>query len=190
MEINVLEEKTCFMCGEAFMAITPVCKQCDALNTQKQAGDLLKIMALIEKQHTDDAVIANESGIPVRSVKWYLHKKKADSNSAKRMGSSKPAGISITDKMYGEYMWVKAEGKVDSPNAFELQDYLNNLIGMGFSDIILDLGGISFFCSNGIRVVLTAYKNLLEKGSFRISNPSKNVVNVLGLVNLDRMLLK
>ena len=190
MEINMLEEKTCLICGEIFIALSPVCKRCEAINTQKQAADMSKIMTLMEKYHTNSAVIASESKIPVRAVKWYLYKKKADANFSKRIGSSKPSGISISDNMYGDFIWIKAEGKVDSPSAFELQDYLNNLLEMGWYDLILDLGGISFFCSNGIRVVLTAYKTLLDKGSFRITNPSKNVTNVLGLVNLDKMLLK
>ena len=190
MGIDMVEKKKCFICGELFSLITPVCGQCDAKNTQKQAEELSKITAFIVKNCTDNAVIAKESGIPARAVQWYLYKKKSDANSVRRLSGVKPGGISVTDKMYGDYMWVKAEGKVDSPNAFELQDYLNNLIEMGWNDLILDLSGISFFCSNGIRVVLTAYKTLLEKGSFRITNPSQNVVNVLGLVNLDRMLLK
>ena len=190
MEINVIEEKKCLFCGEVFTAVTPVCIKCDTLNTQKQAEDMVKIMFCIEKKQTDINQIAKELEIPVRAVQWYLYKKKADANSAKGIGSAKPTGISFTDKMYGDYMWIKAEDKVDSPNAFELQNYINTLLDMGWNDLILDLGGISFFCSNGIRVVLTAYKNLLEKGSFRITNPSKNVTNVLGLVNLDRMLLK
>ena len=190
MEFNVPEKKNCLICGEEFSAFAPVCSRCEALNTQKQAEELSKITALTEKKRPDDDAIAKELEIPVRAVKWYLQKKKADAGFAKRITSVKPADISISDKMYGDYMWVKAEGKVDSPSAVELQNCINNLIEMGWNDFILDLGGVSFFCSNGIRVVLTAYKNLLEKGSFRITNPSKNVVNVLGLVNLDRMLLK
>ena len=175
-----MDEKKCFLCEKAAMPNSSICAECDVLYARMDLEYQEKINALIKRGIVDEASLANESGVPLHAVKWYLYKKQP---------APVHVGIAFSDKMYGDYAWVAAEGRVDSTNALLLQQYLNLLMEMGFKHIILDLSHIGFFSSNGIRVVLLAYKTLHPNGSFRITNPSSSVSNVLGLANLDRLLL-
>ena len=186
-----LTKKKCFLCGKELFTATPVCEQCGKQSAQKEASDTSRIKAMVERvKLIEPSAISKETEIPLYTVKWYLDKGKLSAGPAKKPGDAKPAGITITDSVYGDTMWIFAQGRVDSQNAMELQGHINKMIAMGWRNFILDLSKISFFSSNGIRVVLTAYKTLHETGSFKIANPSENVINVLGMVALDKMLLQ
>jgi len=188
MNYNTTPGKKCFLCGIIFYAGGSVCPKCEELNREQETRDMLQIRALINKHQADLAALAEESGIELKAVKWYIYRRRAEARagaSAER-GSS---GIALSDRMYGEIIWVKVEGNIDTPNSELLKEHLNNLIEMGFSNIILDMNAVTFFCSNGIRVVLSTYKALHPQGSFQILDPSPKVVNVMGQVNLNSMIL-
>jgi len=175
-----MDEKKCFLCEKAAMPNAPICAECEVLYARMDLEYQTKINNLIKRGAMGEAAMARESGVPLHAVKWYMHK---------RQPNPVHAGITFSDKMYGDHVLVTVEGRIDSPNAILLQQYMDQLMGMGFKHIILDLGSISFFSSNGIRVVLAAYKILHPDGSFRIANPSPSVTNVLGMVNMNRLLL-
>ena len=82
-------------------------------------------------------------------------------------------------------------GRVDSTNAVELGQTLDQAIKNGHVQIILDMLHVEYLCSHGIRVLLKAYKDLQAiGGNLGIQNPSECVENVLGLVALNEMLIK
>jgi len=99
-------------------------------------------------------------------------------------------GMIIKSIKYNKLMWLEVEGKIDTVNASELKTCIDKLIEEGFNIIVLEMSEVKFFSSNGIRVVLSTYKNLHGEGSFHITNPSRTVANVLGMVALDQILLK
>ncbi|MCL2633284.1 MAG: STAS domain-containing protein [Oscillospiraceae bacterium] len=56
--------------------------------------------------------------------------------------------------------------------------------------ILLDMLGVKFLSSMGIRVLLSAYKRTFKgQTKFKIVNPSENVRNVLGMVALNDLLM-
>ena len=176
-----MDEKKCFLCEKVAVPNSPLCAECEVLYARMDLEYQTKMNNLIKQGIVGEAAMARESGIPLHAVKWYMYR---------RQPAPVHADISFSDKMYGDHIWAMAEGRVDSPNSLILQQYLNQLMEMGFKHIILDLSHVRFFSSNGIRVVLAAYKSLHPDGSFRIANPSPSVTNVLGLVNMDRLLLE
>ena len=86
---------------------------------------------------------------------------------------------------------LTVQGRVDSANAVELGDKLDQTLKRGQPTIILNMLRVEYLCSTGIRVILKAYKEAQTAGGrLSIEKPSECVKNVLGLVVLNEMLAK
>ena len=83
------------------------------------------------------------------------------------------------------------EGPVSTTTANTLEFKLSEALRSGHKNFILNMRQVSFLSSSGIRILLMFFKKAKENdGSFYVENPSENVINVLGMVALDQMLLK
>jgi anti-sigma B factor antagonist len=79
---------------------------------------------------------------------------------------------------------VVAEGELDLVGAPVLAAALP---GSGDSPVVIDLGGVGFMDSSGLRALLEARQACLAAGRpFAIARPSEAVVRVLELVDLAR----
>jgi len=59
---------------------------------------------------------------------------------------------------------VEAEGRLDAAAASQLETDLEALLGEGKSKIVVDLSGVSYISSTGLRVLLVAIKRAREDG--------------------------
>ncbi|MCL1822988.1 MAG: STAS domain-containing protein [Oscillospiraceae bacterium] len=83
------------------------------------------------------------------------------------------------------------EGRISTSTANTLEFKLNEAMRDGHTNLILNMCQVSFLSSAGIRILLMFFKRAKANGgSFFVENPSENVINVLGMVALDEMLLK
>ncbi|MBN1286594.1 MAG: STAS domain-containing protein [Anaerolineae bacterium] len=81
---------------------------------------------------------------------------------------------------------IELSGRIDSTNATELGDALNESIDAGRNQIVLDLSGIEYMSSAGLREMVAALKRVRKgTGDLRIANPSDRVKEVLELAGLD-----
>ncbi len=178
----------CLICKKEYVVLNPVCDTCLKAFNETEDRNVLKIRDYIYNfQLNNIETAAKELGLPAKILRWYLYKGKIKAGVSKSFASGLTGALTVSDKMYGNYIWVEVKGRIDSLTSYEFQTYLNNIIN---TDIVIDMGDVSFFSSNGVRVVLSTYKQLLQSGSFQIANPSKSVANILGMVSLERMLLK
>lgn len=77
-------------------------------------------------------------------------------------------------------------GRVDSNNAGTLGSALDKSIEDGKSNLVLDLGGVEYMSSAGLREMVRVMKVVKKKGGdLRIANPSDRVREVLELAGLD-----
>ncbi|MDA3817404.1 MAG: STAS domain-containing protein [Prolixibacteraceae bacterium] len=82
-------------------------------------------------------------------------------------------------------------GRLDANSAGHLNDYINNLVREGHYGIALNLTGIEYLSSAGIRTLVNQYKNLASvNGVFYIAEMSENVRQVLDMVGMETMLSK
>ncbi|MGE0877467.1 MAG: STAS domain-containing protein [Acidimicrobiia bacterium] len=84
---------------------------------------------------------------------------------------------------------VYVAGDVDMFSYDALQNALTDTLSQGFSRIQVDLGGVRFFGSEGVRC-LTDAKYAAEQAAidFRIVKASRPVAVVLKITNLDGLL--
>jgi anti-sigma B factor antagonist len=77
-------------------------------------------------------------------------------------------------------------GRVDSSNAAELGSALDKSVDDGRSNLVLDLSGVEYMSSAGLREMVRVLKRVKRTGGdLRIANPSDRVKEVLELAGLD-----
>ena len=74
---------------------------------------------------------------------------------------------------------VSASGKMDATNCGELEDVLDKIIGEGGTRIILNLDGLIYISSAGLRVLLKTAKNLHNAGTFVLCALGDNVKEII-----------
>jgi len=100
--------------------------------------------------------------------------------------------MSIMEEKIGERgVKLRVRGQINSVTAEKLKKKLNDIIYDKNNYVIINMSGVSFLSSGGIRVLLMYYKIMKGNGGkFFIQDPSDNVKNVLGMVALDEMLYR
>ena len=94
--------------------------------------------------------------------------------------------ISITDM--NRTTLLKVSGRVDSSNANQLGDTLNDRINSGALNIVVDLEKVDYMSSGGLRELVAALKRVKKDGGdLRLCAPSQRVQEVLELAGLDSL---
>jgi len=110
-----------------------------------------------------------------------------------RQGSGSNSGefSIVQDNSYGASCHFTLSGQVSTNEAAFMESSLEKAMQQGCTNIVVNMCLVSYFSSAGIRVVLSMYKRLKNKGGkLQIENPSENVKNVIGMTALDELLLK
>lgn len=185
---EIIEDR-CIVCDrEEIYGNYPVCKSCQDKqeNIRMQVTDEIK-----GNKRTDLHTISQELGISRLAVSWYVKTDILSDKHKAKLEKMAQDNLIVKERIFGDNLWLEVGGKIDSINAENLKEHIDGLISDGWLNIILDMKEIAFFSSTGIRVVLATYKKLTsEGGSFFIENPGQNVKNVLGMVALNKLLLR
>ena len=97
--------------------------------------------------------------------------------------------LEINQENLDHEVLLKCTGRLDANQAGHLNDYIDRLVREGNYHISLDMTGIEYLSSAGIRALVTQYKNLKAiNGSFYIRSMSDNVNQVLNMVGMINML--
>lgn len=84
---------------------------------------------------------------------------------------------------------LTCKGRLDANRAGYLNDYIDRLVREGHYHISLDMSGIEYLSSAGIRTLVSQYKNInAVNGYFYIPEMSDNVKQVLQMVGIFDML--
>jgi anti-sigma B factor antagonist len=80
-------------------------------------------------------------------------------------------------------------GRIDGDTAPEVGQTIDKVLDQGQMNVVLDLSGVEYMSSPGLREIVRIYKRAVTNGGdLRIANPSERVLAVLQLAGLDRML--
>ena len=81
---------------------------------------------------------------------------------------------------------VTVAGRVDSSNASQLDSRLKELMDNGRYKIVLELAGVHYMSSAGLRAMVAAVRECKKhRGDVRLANISERVGEVLKLAGLD-----
>ncbi|MBN1925100.1 MAG: STAS domain-containing protein [Prolixibacteraceae bacterium] len=99
--------------------------------------------------------------------------------------------LEISHQLAGADLVLKCTGRLDANQSVHLNDYIGRMVREGHYHIVLDMSGIEYISSAGIRSLVTQYKNLKTvNGYFYISSISENARQVLSMVGMLDMLTK
>ena len=94
--------------------------------------------------------------------------------------------MEIKTKSEGSTLTIAVSGRVDTVTAPELE------AGLKFGDaasVVLDLAGVPYMSSAGLRLLLTSHKAMLAKGGeFKIVNVQPSVSEVLSITGFADIL--
>ena len=81
---------------------------------------------------------------------------------------------------------LTVSGRIDSSNASELEDAFKSLAEDGRYRLVVDLSGIEYMSSAGLRALVAALRESKKHhGDVRIAEPSERMSEVLNLAGLD-----
>ena len=87
-----------------------------------------------------------------------------------------------------ELVTLEITGRLDTTTAPNLESVINELSD-DTKDLILDMSGVEYISSAGIRVLLGAYKKMsLNQGTMRIEKANDMVREVFEMAGLSQML--
>lgn len=83
---------------------------------------------------------------------------------------------------------VTVSGRIDSSNAASFEGGLKELMNNGRHSLVLNLNGVSYMSSAGLRALVSTLKECKKRnGDVRLAAPSERVAEVLSLAGLDSL---
>ena len=95
--------------------------------------------------------------------------------------------MNIEMKRNAEVTTIEIAGRLDTTTAPVLDKTINEDIE-GTKDLILDLKGLEYISSAGLRVLLGAQKKMMKIGSMKVVNVCESVMEVLEMTGFADIL--
>ncbi|MDO4459723.1 MAG: STAS domain-containing protein [Clostridia bacterium] len=96
--------------------------------------------------------------------------------------------MTIDKVVNGEAFTIKIAGRIDTMTAPELENEIVS-IDESTKDLILDMTGVEYISSAGLRVLLAAQKKMGKVGSMRLTGVCDNVMEVLEMTGFADILV-
>ncbi len=85
--------------------------------------------------------------------------------------------LNIKKELEGEKLTISLEGRLDTVTAPELEAELKDSLDP-VKELVLDMAELEYISSAGLRVLLTAQKNMNQKGSMKLINVNETVMEI------------
>lgn len=72
---------------------------------------------------------------------------------------------------------ISLEGRLDTSSAPQLEAEIKNSVGDA-AELVLDMKGLDYLSSAGLRVLLAAQKSMARRGTMRIRNVNETIMEV------------
>ena len=95
--------------------------------------------------------------------------------------------MTIEIKRSVEEMIIEVAGRLDTTTAPALDKTINENI-KGIKNLILDLNGLEYISSAGLRVLLNAQKKMQQIGSMKLKNVCEEVMDVFEITGFADIL--
>lgn len=96
--------------------------------------------------------------------------------------------IEVIDTQKGGIQLVKIEGRLDANFSLQLEDEVDKLLETETKNIILDLSGVTYLSSSGLRVLLSINKETKGAGGLVLVNMGDVVKKIIEVAEVDDLL--
>jgi len=95
--------------------------------------------------------------------------------------------MKIEKKLKEKNLVIELEGRLDTTTAPQLEEELKNSLD-GVKELTFDLSALEYISSAGLRVLLTAFKTMRNKGKMKITNANELVREVFEVTGFSDFL--
>ncbi len=95
--------------------------------------------------------------------------------------------MEINKTIEGDTLIIAPVDKIDTNTAPELDKEITSSLD-GIANLVLDMKDLNYISSSGLRVLLSAHKTMLRKGSMVIKNVGSRVMEVFEITGFDCIL--
>ena len=95
--------------------------------------------------------------------------------------------LSISKKSENDALTVALEGRLDTSTAPQLEAELKEAL-TGVAALTLDLGALDYISSAGLRVLLSAQKQMNRQGEMKITNVNETVMEIFEVTGFTDIL--
>ena len=95
--------------------------------------------------------------------------------------------MTINKKQDGSALTIALEGRLDTTTAPELEQELSKSLD-GVTALTLDMAGLDYISSAGLRVLLTAHKTMMKQGEMKLINLNEVVQEVFDVTGFSDIL--
>ncbi len=95
--------------------------------------------------------------------------------------------MNIKQNVEKEVVTVSVTGRIDTNTAPELLEHLKGVME-GAQKVVLDLAGVDYVSSAGLRVILYAHKTMSGKGSFVVTHVCSDIMETFELTGFTDIL--
>ena len=93
----------------------------------------------------------------------------------------------INKKQNEAELLVEIEGSIDTIGAPLFDKEVNNCL-KGITSLVLDFKKVDYVSSAGLRVLLVAYKTMLNQGTMVLHNVNQDIMDVFSMTGFDLFL--
>ena len=95
--------------------------------------------------------------------------------------------MKIEKRLNEKNLVIELEGRLDTTTAPQLEEELKNSLA-GVTDLIIDLSKLEYISSAGLRVLLSAFKTMRNKGKMKVTNANELVKEVFEVTGFSDFL--
>ena len=95
--------------------------------------------------------------------------------------------LEIKDELVGEIRVLALEGRLDTDTSADLELAVQDFLQEGSSDFVIDLQGVGYVSSAGLRVLLALAKSLEGKGRLRLCALNQTVRQVFDVAGFTQL---
>ena len=176
-----------------------------SLNDEGVFATMTKIEAVVDDNEADAAVnaiaqasLSGDSG-PIQIVGCEQQQRQEPQRAEAEVPAPPPApepvsvtiggSSSLTTERSGQTLIVSAKGRIDGTNANEVQGVLSSAIEPGVKLMLLDLGGLTYISSAGLRVIMLTARTLDRSGAkFAVGSPAGPIREVFQISGFDQII--
>ncbi len=95
--------------------------------------------------------------------------------------------MTITREQNGSALLIALEGRLDTTTAPALEEEFKKTLG-GAEELVLDFAKLDYISSAGLRVLLSAHKEMSANGGMKIQHANEIVQEVFEMTGFDSIL--
>ncbi|MCI9422285.1 MAG: STAS domain-containing protein [Dorea sp.] len=95
--------------------------------------------------------------------------------------------MNITENLNGNQLCLSLEGRLDTTTAPELEKVTKSRLD-GVTELVIDMKGLDYLSSAGLRVLLGAQKTMNKQGSMKVTNVNETIMEIFEVTGFGDIL--